>query len=226
MKFARQTWWSAVATVVLAGAVLTAATRAQTPPPPAAAVPAAPATTKLPPTKLAVVNIVELFENLKEKTAADDAIETMKKNFEQESRKKQSDLDLAADNLDKTYKRGTDAYRKAQEDLMRRKAQKDTEDRVNQELLFVELRVRTADLYRKINEAVAAYAQANGIALVFVADNPNVEGVRTQEQLQAMVTVRKVLYADPSFDITKAILTKMNTEFELGSRSKPPATRP
>jgi Skp family chaperone for outer membrane proteins len=219
MKLAPQTWWSAVVTVALAGVVLAAAVRAQTPP-------AAPATSRLPPTKLAVVNIVDLFGDLKEKTAADDAIDAMKRSFEQESRKKDSELDLAAKNLESTYRRGTDAYRKAQEDLLRRKAQKDTEDRVNQELLFMELRVRTADLYRKINEAVADFAHANGIALVFVADNPNLEGVRSQEQLQAMVTVRKVLYADPSFDITKQVTAKMNTEFELGSRARPAATRP
>jgi Skp family chaperone for outer membrane proteins len=223
MKLAPQTLWSAVVAVVLAGAVLAAGVRAQTPP---AATPAAPAPAKLPPTKLAVVNIFELFENLKEKTAADDAIDTMKKNFEQESRKRDSELDLAAKNLETTYKRGTDAYRKAQEDLLRRGMQKKADDQVNQELLFNELRVRTADLYRKINEAVADYARANGIALVFVSDNPNLEGVRTQEQLQAMVTVRKVLYADTSFDITKPILAKMNTEYELGSRSRTTATRP
>jgi Skp family chaperone for outer membrane proteins len=223
MKLAPRTWWSVVVTVALAGAVLAAVGRAQTPP---AAVPAAPAAVKQPPTKLAVVNIVDLFEHLKEKTAADDAIDAMKKNFEKESRAKQAELDLAADNLDKTYKRGTEAYRKAQEDLLRRAAQKKAEDQVNQELLFNELRVRTADLYRKICDAVTDYAQANGIALVFVADNPNLEGVRSQEQLQAMVTVRKVLYADSNYDITKAILTKMNTEYELGSRARSTATRP
>ena len=95
-----------------------------------------------------------------------------------------------------------------------------------QQKLFMELRLRTADLYRKINEAVEAYSQANGIALVFVADNPSVEGARTQEQLQAMVTVRKLLYAHPSFDITKAILTSMNTAYQLAPRSKPASTRP
>ena len=134
-------------------------------------------------------------------------------------------MDVASANLEKTFKRGTPEYRKAQDDLLRTATELQVDQQVNQQKLFMELRLRTADLYRKINDAVEAYSQANGIALVFVADNPSVEGARTQEQLQAMVTVRKILYAHPSFDITKAILNKMNTEYELGSRSKP-ATRP
>jgi Skp family chaperone for outer membrane proteins len=224
MNLAPKTLWSAVVAVGLAGVMLAAAGRAQTPP--AAGPAVAPAASNPPPTKLAVVNIVDLFENLKEKAAADADIDKMKKDYEGESLKKQTQLDLARDNLDKTYKKGTPEYRKAQDDLLRMATEKQVNDQVNQQKLFMELRLRTIDLYNKINEAVADYAQANGIALVFVADNSSVEGARTVEQLQAMVTVRKILYAHPSFEITKAILNKMNTEYELGLRNKPAATRP
>ncbi|HEY4328450.1 MAG TPA: hypothetical protein VGN88_01840, partial [Phycisphaerae bacterium] len=48
------------------------------------AAPAPAATTYPAPTKLAVVNLVELFDGLSEKTAADTAIEQMKKGFDDE----------------------------------------------------------------------------------------------------------------------------------------------
>jgi Skp family chaperone for outer membrane proteins len=223
MKLAPRTVWMTMVAVGLAGALLAAATRAQTPPAGGAGPVATPSGPL--PTRLAVVNIVDLFAQLEEKAAADADIDTMKKAYEDDSRKKQSQIDLATDNLDKTYKRGTPEYRKAQEDLLRMITQKQVDDQVNQQKLFMELRLRTMDLYNKINEAVADYAQANGIALVFVYDNPSVEGARTQEQLQAMVTVRKILYSHPSFDITKQLLAKMNTAYELRGRPAP-ATRP
>jgi Skp family chaperone for outer membrane proteins len=217
MKLAPRSLFMAVLVCGLAGGMFTTMTKAQSTPP-------APAANNPPPTKLAVVNIVDLFDNLTEKKAADDGIDQMKKGYEEENRQLTAKLQVAKDNLPKTFKPGTVEFRKAQDDLLRMAVELQISTQVNQQKLFMELRLRTADIYNKINQSVAAYAQANGIALVFVADNPSVENASTQEQLQAMVTVRKVLYAHPSFDITTAILQKMNTEYELASH--PPTTRP
>jgi Skp family chaperone for outer membrane proteins len=218
MKFASKSLWSVVLALGLAGAIATTIARGQ----------AAPAASNPPPTKLAVINIVELFDKLDEKAAADDYIDNLKKDYEAAARKKQSQIDVATESLDKTYRRGTPEFRKAQEDLLRMTVELQVQQTVDQQKLFMELRIRTADLYNKINDAVKAYSETNGIALVFVTDNPSVEGARTQEQLQAMVTVRKILYAHPSFDITKAILTKMNTDYQLAPhpKSSAPASRP
>ena len=223
MKFAPKSLWTTVLAVSLAGLIAATIARGQ-----AGGVAASAAPSNPPPTKLAVVNIVDLFEKLDEKTAADDDIDTLKKDYEAAARKKQAQIEVATDSLPKTFRAGTPEYRKAQEDLLRMSVELQVEQNVNQQKLFMELRLRTANLYRKINEAVESYSQVNGIALVFVTDNSSVEGARTQEQLQAMVTVRKILYAHPSFDITKAILTKMNTDYQLAPRAKPaaPASRP
>jgi len=223
MKFAPKSLWSIVLAVGLAGLIAATIARGQTGGVAASAAPSNP-----PPTKLAVVNIVELFDKLDEKAGADADIDGMKKDYEAAARKKQAQIDVATESLDKTYKRGTAEFRKAQDELLRMSVELQVEQTVNQQKLFMELRLRTADLYRKINDDVEAYSQTNGIALVFVADNPSVEGARTQEQLQAMVTVRKILYSHPSFDITKAILTKMNTDYQLAphAKSAAPASRP
>jgi Skp family chaperone for outer membrane proteins len=77
----------------------------------------------------------------------------------------------------------------------------------------METLLRTKGLYKKINDAVAEYARVNGIGLVLIADNAEMEKIQTPEVLQALVSTRKVLYYDGSYDITAAVLTKMNTEF-------------
>jgi len=177
----------------------------------------APAASNPPPTKLAVVNVVELFDNLLEKTAADTDIDTMKRGFE----KQNQDMQKAIEDKQKgmaSFKPGTEEFRKAQDELLQKATDLQSFSSFAQQKLFLELRIRTADIYRKINEAVAKYAAANGIALVFVADNSSVDSARTQEQLQAMVTVRKILYFHPDFDITGKIKQMMNTEYELGKK--------
>jgi Skp family chaperone for outer membrane proteins len=178
---------------------------------------AAPAASNPPPTKLAVVNVVELFDNLLEKTAADTDIDTMKRGFEKQSQDMQKVLEDKSKGLT-SFKAGTEEYRRAQDELLQKTIDLQNFNGFAQQKLFLELRIRTADIYRKINEAVAKYAGANGIALVFVADNSSVDNARTQEQLQAMVTVRKILYFHPDFDITNKIKQMMNTEYELGKK--------
>lgn len=189
---------------------LTGLVRAQPVPAPAAP----------PPTKLAVVNIVTLFDKLLEKAAADNDIDQMKRDFEDKSDKMNQAIQAMQTGL-RSYTEGSAEFNKTQDDLLQKTMELQAYQSFAQQRLFLELRVRTADLYRKINEAVEKYSKANGIALVFVADNPSVAGARTQEQLQAMVTVRKILYFHPDFDITQKILQSMNTEFELGGGAKP-----
>jgi Skp family chaperone for outer membrane proteins len=90
-----------------------------------------------------------------------------------------------------------------------------------QKKLFIEQRLYTTTLYRKINDAIAKYAAANGIAIVFVADSANVERATTPEGLQAAINTRKILYADASFDITAKITQTMNTEYNTSRTPTP-----
>lgn len=170
-----------------------------------------------PPTKLAVVNIVDLFESLNEKLAADSDLQKMKNGFSDDAQKMQKDLDDLQKAVDSpAFKKDSTEYKTQLDDLLKKGMEIQAFGQYAQNKLFIETRIRTASLYNKINDAVAAYSQANGIALVFVADNINVDNAKSQEMLQAMVTNRKLLYAHPSFDITRAIRDKMNAEYGAG----------
>ena len=193
---------------------LTALSRGQTAPAAGRAAPAA----SPPPTKLAVVNVVDLFDQLLEKKAADLDIEKMKNNYDDQSRKMQAALEASRQGLQGAFSPGSADYRQKQDELLQKAVDLQNFSGFAQQKLFLELRIRTADIYRKINEAIAKYAAANGIALVFVADKSSVDNAATQEQLQAMVTVRKILYFHPDFDITGKIVLMMNTEYQLGQK--------
>ncbi len=210
MKLTRNTVLPAAAALALAGLLLlghTPATRGQ----------AAPAAASPPPSHLAVVNIVQLFNDLNEKIAADSDIDKMRRDFEAQSDTKRKEVADLQDKVDHPqFKTDSAEYKAQQNDLVLKTRQYQAFGQYAQDMLFLELRLRTASIYSKMNKAVADYAQANGIALVFVADDLSVDAAKSQEQLQAMVTLRKLIYFHPSFDITTAIRNKMNTDYAAG----------
>jgi hypothetical protein len=104
-----------------------------------------------------------------------------------------------------------------QDELLEKSMNLQAYTQASQQKLFLELRLKTAYIYRKMNETIESYCQANGIALVFVADNLNLNDVKTQQELQARVSLRKLVYFHPAFDITRAIRERMNTDYKLGA---------
>jgi Skp family chaperone for outer membrane proteins len=173
-----------------------------------------------PPTKLAVVNIVHLFDSLDQKADADGEI-TKTRNAIAEKTRKMTDEVTKLDNElkdPKLFAAGSAEYKKMQDDLLQKSMELQVYTQVSQQQLFLELRLKTMELYNKMNAAIEAHAKANGIALVFVTDDLNLTNTRSQQELQAMVSMRKVVYAHPNFDITNAIIERMNTDYKLGSR--------
>jgi len=87
--------------------------------------------------------------------------------------------------------------------------------------LTMEQRVRTAALYKKINDAVATYAKTNNVSLVIVTDKDDMHDARTPQELQQRITLRKVIYADEKLDITRTIIENMNAASHLGPAAAP-----
>jgi Skp family chaperone for outer membrane proteins len=181
---------------------------------------AAPAAAPAPvPTKLAVVNLVTLFTDLDEKKAADAEIEKMKNDLEAQGtkfKKEMEDLDKQLQLLSP----GKEDYQAIQDTLLKKTMEFQSFGNFAQTKLSIELRIRTAGLYRKINDAVAKYAASHDIALVFVADNANVEKATSQEVLMNIINSRKLLFADSNYDITSKIRQAMNIEFSQKNPGK------
>jgi Skp family chaperone for outer membrane proteins len=208
---------SFLAVTLLAGMTLMA--RAQVTAAPAATPARAGATTP-PPSRMAVVNVVLLFEKLLEKSAADTDLANMKKKTSEEITAKQAELTSLQKKME-TFKEDSDEYRQRQEELLGKAMELEVFTKVAEAKYVNETHLRTKDLYRKINAAIADYSKQQGIAMVFVADNIDLDKLRSPEQFQAIVTTRKILYYNDSYDITIALVTKMNTDFSLRTPAKP-----
>lgn len=201
-----------ISVLVAAGALAAAGQTAA----PAAPAPAAQGST------LAVVNVVDLFNNLKEKTDGDAVIENLKDGYDKEGLKRKDEITRLQNELDKptVFKPGTPEYAKEQDDLLQKTYDLDSYSNFVNAKLQLELRLRTASLYHKINDAVADYAKANHIVMVFVADSADIEKAPSMDDLKQFVRTRKLMYYDPRFDITQQIIIKMNTEYALGQQGK------
>ncbi len=82
--------------------------------------------------------------------------------------------------------------------------------------------------YAAIRSSLQAYCPANGIKLVHLAPNPDLEGADNQELNQALM-MQSVLYFDPALDITDAFVPFLNEHWaaEMAkARPSAPATPP
>jgi Skp family chaperone for outer membrane proteins len=162
---------------------------------------------------LAVVNLAKVFDGLDEKRENAAQLDKMTKDLSDEQVKRKDELDKMSKNISDVLKPGTQAYEQAQDDLLRKAMEYQTQQQFAQQKVSMEERSRYTRLYLAVNKAIEDYAKSAGIVMVFVADDPDFSGARTREDVLNRITLRKVVYADPRFDITNAIVAKMNTEY-------------
>jgi Skp family chaperone for outer membrane proteins len=171
-----------------------------------------------------VVSIVNLFDALDEKADAETRVDQMKKTYENESRTMQQEVERLTKEVDNpvVFAKNSPEHKKLQEELLEKATRLKVHDEIAQAKLMMELRMIPLDIYRKMSDAIRDYSASNGIALVFVADDTNaLSSARNPQELMAMITMRKVVYAHPTFDITKSIIDRMNTQYKLGAGRKP-----
>ncbi len=170
------------------------------------------------PVAIAVVDVEKVFEALDEQTSvkADltSRINSLQK-WEQGQRKavqtKQGELDVLPQDS-KEYKQT-----QAQVEQMLIGLQVELEFRRRQ--IEREKAVQTEGLYRKILGMVERVAKAQRYDLVLFKDRtPEMRGAN-QQQVAALIQVRKLLYSAPDLDITDQITQKMNNEFNNAAGS-------
>ena len=164
-----------------------------------------------PATKLGVVNIVKVFQGLDAKKSGDAEIDVLGKKLEDERHAKQDELESMKKEME-GYNHSSDLFRDMQDKLFKKAMELEAFSHYIEQKLLMEQKVRTAAIYKSMNEAIEAYAKANGIALVLVVEDASMSDARTPQDLLSKITVRKVMYADPSLDITAPLIEKMNSD--------------
>jgi len=162
--------------------------------------------------KMAVVDVQKVFNSLDQKTSVEADITQQTEKLQKQEQDKQTELKALQADL-QVLAAGTPAYQETQEKLETKAMEFQVWKQFNQRKLEREKVLRLEDLYRKVVDAIGSVAEAKGIDLVLFKDNSIDLKGENQQQLAAMIQVRKVLYASPEMDITDQITQKMNNEW-------------
>ena len=169
------------------------------------------------PTVVAVVRIGPLFDGLKQKADAEGDIDRLRSEIETEVQTRQAVIEALKEEHSNTVdatERETLADEIALEtlknDFWLQTAKREHE---------LDKAVRLQDLYKKIFDAIQTLALTEGYDLVIVDDSgdalPFDRSSRIVPQVQVLQQLarRKVLFVNPTLDITEDLIMRMNNEF-------------
>ena len=172
------------------------------------------------PRVLAVININKVFASLNEKIDGDAQIKAMADGYQADQSKREQELEKLRNQLQDNTLFNVDSpeYKKLQDDALQKKCDYDANGNLAQQKLLIEQRLKTIQIYRRMNDAIKQYAEQKGIGLVLVADEPNFDNAGTIEGVTQRIANRKVIYFHPDYDITQQIIEKMNADYKLGTK--------
>lgn len=166
------------------------------------------------PTAVAVVNIEDVVASLTEKQQLDAEMKTKRDSLAAEQQTRQKQIEKLEFDLN-ALRVGTPAYEAKQEQLQRAVLELQVWIRFEQQKVGRELGLQTERLYKKILTACQNVGKDNGYDLVlFEESEVDINNTENPQQLQMLIQLRKVLYANPQIDLTDQIIQRMNNEYE------------
>lgn len=169
------------------------------------------AASKARPTKVAVVDVRKLFNALEERDKMEADLNVMDQKIVEEKKVREAKLnDMATDlkmvgNSDADFERMTEALERAH-------MEHGNWLQWQQKRRTRESRLRVLDLYRRIAKAIEDASVESGYDLVLYKDDIDLDSIKPDE-VNALITSRRVLYSAADMDITDAITTRMNNAF-------------
>lgn len=205
MKFST----SALALIVAAGLAATSITALSSRP-------AGTATLAAPPTAVAVVDMQKAINDSTEIKARNEALKIRAEARMAELDKFKKDLKDLVDSA-KLLPEGSPDAVKARAEAVVKNATLEAQFQAYKQLTDIESGDILGDIHAKVIAAVDAIAKRDGYQLVLADDRAIVPPKgRPVEDVGNAINQRRVLYADPSIDITERVLTAMNNEYEAG----------
>jgi Skp family chaperone for outer membrane proteins len=172
------------------------------------------------PTRIAVINLAQVFDKLDEQAANTAQLDKITAQLNDEQSKRKDELTKLSGELSSPnypFKPGSDEYKKAQDNVLQKSMELEAFSNMAQQKIALETRDRMIRLYTHIQDAVNQYCKANGIALLLVQDDANLSSAKTPQDLLGRIMNRKVIYADPGFDITQKLIAQMNADYRMGA---------
>ncbi len=167
------------------------------------------------PTATAVVDIEAVFNQLKEKNAIEANLRSQGDSLQSEERAMKEKIGKLQESM-KLLAPGGPGYPQKQEELEKAVLEFQVWGQYQQQKQQRERALQIENLYNKTIKTIGEIATEQGYDLVvFKEPKPQFEGNNLQ-QIMAQLSLRKVLWAKDSIEITNAVTTRMNNEFDAG----------
>ena len=170
-------------------------------------------TEKAPPTSVAVINWLDMTDNLTRWKTIDLELTDQENNFETERQKREAEIKALMDQLEVTT--GTDSEQALVSEIKEKQAAYQSWVQVKLGELQNNRLKAQIDLYVEINDAVKVIAEREGFDLVLWNDSEaKIRDLATMPPNQAatLISSRHVFYASEAIDITQTVTDFMNND--------------
>jgi Skp family chaperone for outer membrane proteins len=165
------------------------------------------------PTKVAVVDVLKVFNSLQEKANVEADIRQRGERLrnEEEARRKelndlQNDLQMLAPD--------TQAYTQKTEQIKSKLIELRVWSTINSDNLQAESSIQLANLYRKMLDTIGRVAKENQYDMVLYKEQQADFQNAKAETINQLIQIRKLLWSSDDLDLTDQVVTRMNNEYK------------
>ncbi len=163
---------------------------------------------------IAVVNVPEISERYNGRVKLEEHFEAKRKQLTEKKDELADKIKRTQQSLQEELKPGTPDFRSRRRELAMLEAEfqyfLDTEGKQIERELAASLR----QIFDEINVVIAEVAAQRGIGLVLAADTMPGGNPENPTQVRQQIVLQKVLYWNPSIDLTDEVVARLNAKFK------------
>jgi Skp family chaperone for outer membrane proteins len=160
----------------------------------------------------AVVDVQRVLNGLAEKNVVEADITRRGEQLQKQTQEKAKEVRDLEQDLS-ILGPDSEAYRQTNEKRQEKTIALEVWQRLKLQELETEKALQMEHLYRKLTAAVERLAKKQGYDLVLYKDETESLRAKTQQQVGAIISMRKVLYSAPELDLTDQLTQMLNNEF-------------
>lgn len=160
-----------------------------------------------------VVNVAKVYNSLKERDEIDADLSSQRRAFQEEDDARQETLKALQDDLKILPPEG-DAFDAKKRELEYKVIELQAWRQFKQRQLEQEAALQKERLYRQITSAIGDVARLDNYDMIFYKEADIDFSGANAKQLDALIALRKVLWAKDDLDITDRVVQKMNNDFQ------------
>ena len=112
---------------------------------------------------------------------------------------------------------GTPQMKQAYQEAMRLRLNLEVEGEISTQLIDARRGEVYAEIFKKIQSGAQQLAQREGYHLIITDDSDAVINPDTERNVRAGILSRRVLFSDPSLDVTDDLILTMNNAWKAGN---------